>query len=158
LFVGGDVSINQRLFVGGDASFNGNLTSNQTLQLTRVLEFLNVSGGFTSTSGTPGILNINLQNAANCTTYLLTGSSISNNFTINLLNFPSIINSSITLTLIIPNGNGFASSVTGITTAPTIRYNGGIPTITSNNIVQSLSIIFTGSSTYYAYSNISSFS
>lgn len=152
-----DITANTRMFVNRDATFNGNSTCNQTLQLTRVLEFLNASGGFNSTSGAE-ILNINLQNAGNCTTYLLTSSSITKNFTINLLNFPSVIDSSITLTLIIPNGNGFASSVTGITTAPTIRFNGGIPTITSTNIVQSLSIIYTNSSNYYAYSSVSSFS
>jgi hypothetical protein len=136
LYVGDDVSLNSRLFVNQDASFNGNLTVGKYLKVTSTSE--KVATG--PTYGTSMTFDINQAS-------IFTVSPTNNvNFAVNLTNVPTDLNRTFVVTLIIDasrnNSYGNSLGINGYSTP--IFYAGGaanIYNVSGGVITQTFAII-----------------
>jgi opacity protein-like surface antigen len=154
LFVGGDVSLNQRLFVGGDVSLNGNVSCNNYLKVNHIAENI----GYATYVG--GIVNLDYN--ARYSLYLIAGSG-TNNFRLNINNFPTDTSFSIMTTLLIPSAS-FCNllHINGSATASPLLCSGGsissYVVTNANFVIQSIGLINTAATTArYAVTNIASY-
>jgi hypothetical protein len=164
---GADISLNGELYVGKDASFGGNLIAGGLLTLPNDLSLngnlvLDGDASIYGNIGFSGPLTLGLGNLSPLVpissstspvtldysqgSYFYLSTPPSANFTVNLINVPTISTKNLTVTIYINSAanDAFANVVTINGAASTPVYNGGIPTITGATVIMQRLLVING--------------